>query len=128
MSPTELLGAVRAAGIVLEACGDRLTYDAPKGAMTPALREELTRHKPALLALLAPVTAFVTLKNGPTLPGEVIKLACDLEARGITLETDTDHHLVVREDPRLTAADKAAIARWRRHLAAAIEYVAPEVG
>ncbi len=52
MTTTELLNALKAAGIVLQTTGDRLMFEAPKGAMTPELRDQLARQKPELLALL----------------------------------------------------------------------------
>ncbi len=122
MTPTEILMLARTNDIVLDVQGDRLIVDAPTGALTPELRAELARHKAALVALLAPPRAFVTLKNGPTLPVDVIRLAIDLEARGIPLQTDDVHQFIIPNDPRLTAADRAAIARWRHHLGAIVEY------
>ena len=52
MNPVELLGRLGALGIRLTADGDRLRYSAPKGALTPELREALARHKPEILAML----------------------------------------------------------------------------
>jgi hypothetical protein len=121
----ELLAVVRAADIRLEARGDRLVFDAPHGALTPALRTALVEQKPALLAWLAPV-AFVTLKGGLTIPVPALRLALDLEARGIPLATDADHQFVVPKDGRLTAEDLVNIQRWRAHLGAIVDYGAPE--
>ena len=53
MNADQLLGELRARGVVLEAAGDRLRVDAPRGAITPELREALTAHKAEVLALLA---------------------------------------------------------------------------
>jgi hypothetical protein len=103
-----------------------LKYDAPRGALTPELRGALLEHKATLLTLLAPVE-FVYLRGGLTVPAPALKLALDLEERGIPLATDAHHQFVVPVDPRLTAADRAAIARWFHHLGAIIEYEAPEV-
>ena len=82
MTLAELLTVVRAADIRFEARGDRLLFDAPHGALTPELRAALVQQKPALLVRLAPVE-FVTLKGGLTIPVPVLRLALDLEARGI---------------------------------------------
>jgi TubC N-terminal docking domain len=125
MTPAELLTLVRAADIRLEARGDRLIFDAPHGALTPELRAALTEQKPALLALLAPVE-FVTLKGGVTIPVPALRLALDLEARGIPLATDADHQFVIPKDERLTADDLVNIQRWRAHLGAIVDYRAPE--
>ena len=125
MTPAELLTLVRAADIRLEARGDRLVFDAPHGALTPALRSALAQQKAALLRLLAPVE-LVTLKGGVTIPVPALRLALDLEARGISLATDADHRFVVPKDERLTADDLVNIQRWRAHLGAIVDYRAPE--
>src|SRR5713101_1807049 len=125
MTLAELLTMVRAADIQLEVCGDRLVFDAPRGALTPELRATLAEEKPALLALLAPVE-FVALKGGVTIPVPALRLALDLEARGIPLATDADHQFVVPKHERLTADDLVNIQRWRAHLGAIVDYRAPE--
>lgn len=127
MTATELLTTARSAGIRLEARGERLHVEAPAGALTPALRDQLAQQKPALLALLAPVTEFVSLRGGLAVPVAALQLALDLEARGLPLATDADHQFIVPDDGRLTDADRIAIARWRLHLGALVEYRAPEV-
>lgn len=127
MSAANLLARVRAADIHLEAQGDRLVVDAPKGAVTPGLRTELTRHKPALLALLAPSRAFVTLRNGPTLPVEVVELAIDLEQRGFALSLDACHQIVIEPKAQLSNLDRSRIRRWRAHLGAVLAYHPEEV-
>ena len=126
MTLQDLLTTAERAGIRLEARGDRLTYQAPKGALTPELREALTQHKAALIERLRPME-FVTLKGGLTIPVPALQLALDLEAREIPLATDADHHFVVPDDPRLTNEDRAAIHRWRLHLGAIVQYRVPEV-
>ncbi len=123
----EVLNVVRTAGIRLEARGDRLHVEAPPGAVTPAVRDALTAHKPQLLVLLAPPKSFVTLKGGLTVPTDALALALNLEARGVTLRTDQDHQFVIPNDPRLSEPDHAAIQRWRHHLGAIVEYRVPEV-
>jgi hypothetical protein len=125
MTAAELLTVVRAADIRLEARGDRLVFDAPHGALTPKLRSALVQQKTALLTLLAPVE-FVTLKGGLTIPVPALRLALDLEARGIPLATDADCQFVVPKDERLTADDLVNIQRWRAHLSAIVDYRAPE--
>lgn len=128
MTLTALLEETARLGIRLEARGGRLHVEAPAGAVTPALRDALAQQKPALLAQLAPARGFISLKGGLVLPVDVFELALDLERRGISLATDADHQFIVPIDPRLTEADYAAIARWRHHLGAAVDYRAPEVG
>jgi hypothetical protein len=125
MTLAELLTVVRAADIRLEARGDRLVFDAPRGALTPELRSALVQQKAALLMRLAPVE-FVTLKGGLTIPVPALRLALDLEARGIPLATDADHRFVVPKDERLTADDLVNMQRRRAHLGAIVDYRAPE--
>jgi hypothetical protein len=127
VSLPELLAAVRQAGIHLSADGHTLKFDAPRGALTPELRAALIEHKATLLAVLAPVE-YVDLKGGLVVPRPALELALDLEERRIPLATDADHRFIMPADPRLTAADRAAIARWHPYLGAIIEYEAPEVG
>ncbi len=64
----------------------------------------------------------VTLRHGPTLPLAVVDLALALEARGLTLTVEGDDVLVVRPAGQLTDAERAAVARWRRHLVALVRY------
>lgn len=49
----KMLTDLRRAGVLLSANGDRLTFDAPAGAMTPDLRAMLKAGKAELLAVLA---------------------------------------------------------------------------
>ncbi|SFK48087.1 hypothetical protein [Rhodanobacter glycinis] len=53
MNTIELSRQCRAAGIRLQARGDRLHIEAPAGCVTPELRQALTEHKADLLALHA---------------------------------------------------------------------------
>src|SRR5438046_5763817 len=125
MTVPDLLVLVQARDIRLEAQGDRLVVDAPCGAVTPELRDQLVQHKAALLGRLAPPQRFVTLNGGLTLPVDALKLALDLEARGIPLVTDQDHQSIVPNDARRTAADHAAIQRWRLQVSAIVDCHAP---
>ncbi|PCC69162.1 epothilone synthetase B [Nannocystis exedens] len=52
MNVTQLLNELAQQNIRLAADGDDLTVRAPRGALTPWLREQLQQHKPAILALL----------------------------------------------------------------------------
>jgi amino acid adenylation domain-containing protein len=54
VSATDLLRRLHRAGVRLSAADGRLSYQAPAGVMTDALRAELRAHKPALLELLTP--------------------------------------------------------------------------
>jgi TubC N-terminal docking domain len=52
MTAAELLADLRRRGVALAPKGDRLSVDAPKGAVTDELRRSITDHKADLLALL----------------------------------------------------------------------------
>ena len=82
MTSEELLTTCRQVGVQLEARGDRLHVAAQAGAVTAALRDELTRCKPALLSRLAPVTELVSFKGGLVVPVSAFLLALELERRG----------------------------------------------
>jgi hypothetical protein len=49
----KLLADLRRGCVSFTAQGDRLAFDAPAGAMTPAVRAMVTARKPELLAVLA---------------------------------------------------------------------------
>ncbi len=98
-------------------------FDAPAGAVTPQLRDELKRHKPDLLRLLA--SEFVTLRGGLQVPVAALRLALELERRGFQLSVDEQEQVLVHPATSLTEPDRVAIQRWQRHLAALISYQAP---
>ncbi len=52
MSATALLERIRGKNIFLSADGERIRYQAPKGALTPELRQEIKDHKNELLDIL----------------------------------------------------------------------------
>jgi hypothetical protein len=70
---------------------------------------------------------FITLKGGVIVSRTALQLALDLEVRGIPLTTNADHQFIVPTDDRLTVADLAAVRRWEKHLAAIVDYRAPEM-
>ena len=53
MNAIELLQEVSARGVVIEPSGGRLRVDAPRGVITPELREALTSQKEELLRVLS---------------------------------------------------------------------------
>ncbi len=53
MTAASLLAQLQGIGANLRVKGDRLLIDAPKGAITPELRQQLASRKPELMALLA---------------------------------------------------------------------------
>jgi predicted metal-dependent hydrolase len=113
-------------GIRLSVAGDKLKVQAPAGALTAAIRDALTRHKAAIMRRLA-TPECVMLKGGLAVPVASLQLAWNLEERGFGLHVDSDNHLKIEPDDALTDADRAAIRRWDRHLAAIAAYEAPEV-
>jgi hypothetical protein len=64
MSAFELLDTLTASGVHVWAEGGKLKLDAPRGAVTPELKERLAAHKPELLAALSaddcPASPFTT--------------------------------------------------------------------
>ena len=86
-SAPALMQRLRAAGFELTAKGDRLRIR-PADRVTPALRDQIAQHKPALLSALAPITKFVFLKGGFVVPLPALRLALDLEARGFRMTLD----------------------------------------
>jgi hypothetical protein len=127
LTAVDLLEHLRADGFELAVNGGRLRIR-PADRVTADLRESLAHHRTALLNILRPPRAYVTLKGGPTVPVEPVELALEFERRGIRLATDSDHQLVVPDhDGRLTEDDRASLQRWRHHLGAILEYQAPEI-
>ena len=53
MTPLSIIDRLDRAGVVVAVNGDKLTYDAPAGTMTPDLLYAMRDAKPTLLALLA---------------------------------------------------------------------------
>ena len=68
---------------------------------------------------------FVTFHGGLTLPAEALRLAIDLELKGVSLTADGDH-LVVRPRHLLTTDEQEAVRRWKWHLLALLAYEAPK--
>ena len=68
MTATEILTAARTAGIRLEARGERLHVEAPAGALTPTLRDQLTAEAGAAGAARA-VSGVRDVEEWPNGPG-----------------------------------------------------------
>ena len=60
---------------------------------------------------------FVMLKGNVIVPVEAVRIALDLEQRGLQLRLDGDG-LSIGPPDRITAEDQASIRRWRFHLCA----------
>lgn len=71
---------------------------------------------------------LVSIAGGLTVPAEAYNLALDLERRGLTLRVEEDRLRVSGPDgkPDLSEAETTAIKRWKPHLIALTEYIAPE--
>jgi hypothetical protein len=71
---------------------------------------------------------FVTMRGGLTLPIGALRLAWDLELRGLHLAVDGVDVLSVGPGDRLTENDRALIRQWKWHLLAMLAYdaVTPE--
>lgn len=76
MNVAEMIYELRQAGVIIEARGDRLHIEAPKGLLTPERREVLRAHKAELLVRLARrderVTVVYSLVEAPHLHPVVI--------------------------------------------------------
>ena len=95
MTALELLATCRAAGVDLHARGGRLKYEAPVGALTPALRSKLKRKKKELLSILSAPPSVTLAPTGLALPLLVIQLAWDLEELGFEVTTGEDGALSI---------------------------------
>ena len=54
MNAQELITELSRQGVNIEAVGDELRINAPKGVLTSELRQELVEHKQAILTLFKP--------------------------------------------------------------------------
>lgn len=132
MTPQALLETLAAAGVELRSEGGRLYFDAPAGAMTPALREAVRSRRGALLALL---------DGGPAVPpgdaapsaGDEAPLShaqqslCVLEALDPASTAASEQFAIRLDGPLSVAALEAAwLALRQRH--AILRTVFPPVG
>ena len=120
-SAPALIRQLRAEGYELAAHGDRVRIR-PVERVTPELRDTLARHKTELLSLLAP-PEFVTLRGGLTVPLPALRLVWDFEERGFCLGVTPAGDVEIQPTAALNNRDRAAIQKWRRHLAAVVHYV-----
>jgi hypothetical protein len=72
MSAIQLIHQCRAAGICLQARGDRLHIEAPPGSLTLGLRQALADHKADLLALHAIRARLLALAATMGIPRAVV--------------------------------------------------------
>ena len=68
MTALELLSNLSSKDIEIWADGDRLRYNAPKGALTPDFRKELAAHKSEILALLRQADTAISSASFPLKP------------------------------------------------------------
>ncbi len=71
-------------------------------------------------------SAFVLLSGGLAVPVEALKVCWTLEAKGVRLLRDGGD-LIVRPKGSITDAERAELLRWKRHVLALLDYIAPEV-
>jgi hypothetical protein len=100
MTLPELLAELESAGVRLQAHGDQLDIDAPRGALTPDLLARLQAHKPDLLDLLRNPQPHATAGNA----GEIWQAALE-QLNGDPLFP-----------PDLLAQLRAAGVRWASEL------------
>jgi amino acid adenylation domain-containing protein len=62
-SLVQFISDIRSAGVALTIDGDRIVVNAPKGAITPAMRDELIVRKPEIVAFLSSVAASSSITN-----------------------------------------------------------------
>jgi hypothetical protein len=124
-STPAFLQQLRAEGFELMVEGDHLRIR-PAERVTPELRDQLAHHKVALLEALRPSRAYVTLRDGPTLPVEAVELALDLERRGFRQSIDAAGCYQVEPPAGLNGDDRARLARWRNHVVAVLRYCEQE--
>lgn len=82
MSAVQLIHQCRDAGIRLQARGDRLHVEAPRGVVTPELRQQLAEHKADLLDQLGIRVRLLVLAKTLAIPRAVVDALTveDLEA------------------------------------------------
>ncbi len=81
MSAARLLTRLRAAGIELRSEGDRVVVNAPKGALTEALGDEIRRNKQELLTFLR--LGAESLSPGGRASGRIARAAVDPGPDGV---------------------------------------------
>jgi hypothetical protein len=118
----DLLRDLQAQGFELAVKEDRLRIR-PADRLTPALRDLLARRKAEILALLAPTREYVDLPGLGFVARPALQLAWSLEARGFGLRLGPDDQVIVEPARALTDQDRAALHRWRRHIAAVFAHV-----
>ncbi|NYE27312.1 hypothetical protein HDE78_000237 [Rhodanobacter sp. K2T2] len=72
MSVIALIRECKAAGIRLQARGDRLHVEAPAGSLTPELRQALNDHKAGVLALHAIRARLRTIASSLGIPRTLV--------------------------------------------------------
>src|SRR5918997_6764313 len=89
--------------------GDELCIQAAKGVLTPPLREELSRHKPEIIALLGQRARYASCSFAQ----QLMWLADQIEPGTSTYNTSKDERLTGRLDP--TALKRSLDEIVRRH-------------
>ena len=68
MKATKLLAELHSRGVIVEAAGEHLRIDAPKGVITPELRDALMQRKAEILFLLKPLSSEIAWRVQAILP------------------------------------------------------------
>lgn len=100
MSAAALLRELEAVGVTLTATAGRLHVEAPKGAITPALRERITSAKPAIIEALSKQASpdtirarLLALAAADFLPADLVNRLADDDLLAIPADY-TDRHLL----------------------------------
>lgn len=108
-SGTELLQDMKADGLSIESDGEKIGIT-PAAKVTPAIRDEVTRHRDEILATLRGETAKATTPPPPRTPAELNAAWAALRAKR---EADHARTSVEAERRRERARFERAQALWR---------------
>jgi hypothetical protein len=124
MMAEELLEELRRCGVQVEARGEVLHVEAPRGALSPELRQSLRRLKPALLQLVAPAAARTVSETlggvSESGPSQLIAEVCamrleDFARAGLVVEvwsTVLDEAVVLAsDDARIDPGEQRTVYR-----------------
>jgi acyl carrier protein len=113
----EFLLELAALDVNLSVADGKLLCNAPKGAMTPALRESIQQHKPALLRLLAKTGARLT----PGMGDDDLPLSFSQERIWLLSHIDPDNHVAGNVQFAFRLSGELAVEALEQTLNAVIE-------
>ncbi len=128
MTAGGLLSALASRGVTLAPAGDRLTYDAPPGALDVALLDAMRAHRDELLRLVRARRALDVLASRRRISAAVDALGIPQAAEARRAgerwrDVATDYGVGRAALDELVRSEVAAIAAWRA--GAEIEAAAP---